>query len=237
MTILFHYCSMTTFASMVSNKSLWLSAVSQSNDYMEGKLVSQAVERLSKRDGLETSATVRIQDAMDLMESMLDGLAFCLSEDGDLLSQWRGYASDASGLSIGFASDYLERLVTGSCGQNYAGLNLQQIKYETEEHDALVEPTYLEMRRLLDSGALRLTGRRGLLDVRTDEQIAADDKAIRSAQMGLNVAALALIGHLFLLKSSAFKEEREWRLVSYLMKPLPDDCLYRVRGQDPIHRT
>lgn len=219
---------------MIESKSIWLSAVSQSSDYMEGKLVSQAVERLSKRDNLEPAAITLIQDAITLMEELFDGLAFCLSEDGDLLSQWRGYASDASGMSIGFDSGYLKGLVAESRGLNFAGLNLQQIKYEVQEHDDLVEPTYQEMRHLLDSGALKLTGRRGLLDLRSDDQIAADDQAIRSAQMKINMAALSLFGHLFLLKSPAFREEREWRLVSYLAKPVPDDCLYRVRNQELI---
>lgn len=61
---------------------------------------------------------------------------------------------------------------------------------------------------------------------------AADVK--RSANMNLSFAALALFGQLFLLKSAAFKEEREWRLVSYLVKVTPDTCLHRAAGAQII---
>jgi hypothetical protein len=205
---------------------------------MEGKLVAQAVDRLSQKDSLKSPSVAKIQDAIALMESLFDGLAFCLSEDGDLLSQWRGYAADATGVSVGFDADYLNWLVESSRGQNYTGLNLNKVEYDLDAHNVLVEPTYQEMKRLLATGALELSGRRGLLDMRTDEQIAADDKEIRSAQMKLNIAALSLFGHLFLLKSPAFKEEREWRLVSYLIKPVPDHSQFRVRGDELVpYRT
>src|SRR5690606_28676010 len=38
-----------------------------------------------------------------------EGFALCLSEKGDLLSQWRAYARDGTGISIGFSSDFLMR--------------------------------------------------------------------------------------------------------------------------------
>lgn len=33
----------------------------------------------------------------------------CFSEDGDLLSQWRGYAADGTGIAIGFKKEYLNK--------------------------------------------------------------------------------------------------------------------------------
>ncbi len=47
MSILYHYCSTDTFFNIVKNRSLWLSSLAQSNDYMEGKLVAQAITRLA----------------------------------------------------------------------------------------------------------------------------------------------------------------------------------------------
>jgi hypothetical protein len=43
--ILYHYCSVDTFQSIILSKTLWLSDLSKSNDSKEGKI---AVERLSQ---------------------------------------------------------------------------------------------------------------------------------------------------------------------------------------------
>ena len=56
----------------------------------------------------------------------------CFSEEDDLLSQWRGYSDDASGVSIGFDSEILEQLTdTG-----YIIFN--SVSYDTEQHSGLV---------------------------------------------------------------------------------------------------
>jgi hypothetical protein len=74
---------------------------------MEGKLVTEILALLAKDDGLDETDTQRLQQSAAGLEEVIDGLGFCLSEDGDLLSQWRGYAADASGVSIGFSKEYL----------------------------------------------------------------------------------------------------------------------------------
>lgn len=35
---------------------------------------------------------------------------FCFSKDGDLFSQWRAYAADGTGVSIGFDSEIISKL-------------------------------------------------------------------------------------------------------------------------------
>lgn len=238
MTTLYHYCSTTAFLNLVTERALWLSSLSQSNDYMEGKLISQSVARLAKKDQLSFEAIAKLQESLDLMESMFDGLGFCLSEEGDLLSQWRGYAADATGVAVGFDKTYLEWLSKPSRSGEVIGLNLDKVEYDMEAQDLLVTPTYNEMKRLVENGALKRYGGRGLLDSRTNEQIAEDDKAIISANMNLSIAALRLFSHLFLLKSAAFKEEKEWRLVSYLIKRTADTCSYRAaNGQIVPYRS
>ena len=238
MTTLYHYCSTTAFLNLVTERALWLSSLSQSNDYMEGKLISQSVARLAKKDQLSFEAIAKLQESLDLMESMFDGLGFCLSEEGDLLSQWRGYAADATGVAVGFDKTYLEWLSKPSRSGEVIGLNLDKVEYDMEAQDLLVTPTYNEMKRLVENGALKRYGGRGLLDSRTNEQIAEDNKAIISANMNLSFAALRLFSHLFLLKSAAFKEEKEWRLVSYLIKRTADTCSYRAaNGQIVPYRS
>ena len=75
------------------------------------------------------------------MEESLVGVGFCLSEEGDLLSQWRGYAADASGVVIGFSRNYLDWLCSSNLPDELGGLNLHKVDYAASAHDSRVAPT------------------------------------------------------------------------------------------------
>jgi hypothetical protein len=62
---------------------------------MEGTLVAEVLARIAEADGLDQAETQRLQELVSGLEQVIDGLGFCLSEDGDLLSQWRGYAANS----------------------------------------------------------------------------------------------------------------------------------------------
>lgn len=228
MSILYHYCNAASFASIVQSRSIWLSSLTLSNDTMEGRLVNRAVMELARKDGLDEYLLQRLEESLCILEQTFDGLGFCLSEHGDLLSQWRGYADNASGLSIGFSQTYLERLALISSEKKVPLFTLQKVEYESDAHKGHVAPTYEELRKLIDAGAFRAPVVRSLLDLRTDEEIKAEQKLIEKANMELAIKLLGLFRKLFLLKTSGFREEREWRLVSILIKDIADDCDYRA---------
>ena len=229
MDILYHYCSTASFHAIIESHALWLSSLSLSNDTMEGKLVASAIARLAERDSLDQDSLRRIQDAIGILEKDYDGLGFCLSEDSDLLSQWRGYAENATGVSIGFSSEYLKWLSSENRSRDIPGFTLAKVAYEPSAHDASVAPTYLKVKDLIAAGALKMLGRRSLLtDTRTDEEIERDNASIWSAAWNLFGDTLGLLPELFRLKAPAFREEREWRLISYLVKGGEDHCSHRV---------
>ncbi|HSL78822.1 MAG TPA: hypothetical protein VK877_04105 [Pseudolabrys sp.] len=101
MDVLYHYCSTSAFHAIVEAAAIRLSSLSLANDTLEGKIVSTAIERLAFRDKLDAPVRAELSRAIQALEKILDNLGFCLSEEGDLLSQWRGYAADATGVSIG----------------------------------------------------------------------------------------------------------------------------------------
>jgi hypothetical protein len=138
---------------------------------MEGKLVAEILVRIAKADGLDQDVIHRLQESASGLEQVVDGLGFCLSEDGDLLSQWRGYADDATGVSIGFSKDYLKQFAEASRGQEKSGFSLQRVEYEPEVQENLIKPTYIEIRKLIDEGAFKFPGRRSLLDTRSDDEV------------------------------------------------------------------
>jgi len=171
--------------------------------------------------------THRLQELVFKLEQVIDGLGYCLSENGDLLSQWRAYASDATGVSIGFSKDYLEQLAEASRSSEKSGFTLQRVEYDIEIQESLIKPFYIEIKKLINGGAFKLTGKCSLLDARSDDEVKRDDKKIKDAFSRLSITILTLFPKLFLLKTSAFREEREWRLISYFAKTGDDMCSFR----------
>ena len=107
---LYHYCSNSAFINIVESKKLWLSELSLSNDYMEGVWVREALEKYLADQGVDNHEIAQILMRFDEYSILISAAAFCLSEEPDLLNQWRGYADDGAGVSIGFTKEYLERL-------------------------------------------------------------------------------------------------------------------------------
>jgi len=201
---------------------------------MEGKLVAKAITRLAERDGLDRKTIERLQEWLAIVEDESDGLGFCLSEEGDLLSQWRGYAADATGVAIGFSRAYLEEIATSSIKVNPPGFSLNRVEYSLSGHESMVEPFYRELKKHINNGAFKLSGYRGLLDTRTDEEIEEERKKIVNSEASLFFSVLELSPMLFHLKTNAFAEEREWRLVSFVIRGLIDDCVYRTSSDRVI---
>ncbi len=206
---------------------IWLSSLSLSNDSMEGKLIAALFNQIAETDGLAQAHTHRLQGLVSFLEKIIDGLGFCLSEDGDLLSQWRGYAADASGVSIGFSKEYLEKFGENR-EQAEMGFTLQKVEYDPETQEGLVKPTYMKVKQLIDQGAFKIFGRRSLLDMRNDDEIEKEDGEIKSAFSRLSMTILPLFAELYLLKTWAFREEREWRLISYFLKNGDETCSFRA---------
>lgn len=123
--VLYHYCSLDTFYNIMKNRSIWLSDISKSNDSQELNWITQQLknslshcffrfyDRMREQGLLEqlnNSEYKKMTDsinAYDLSKS-LKCWAFCLSEKGDNLGQWRGYADDGQGLAIGFNRDFFD---------------------------------------------------------------------------------------------------------------------------------
>lgn len=229
MTTLYHYCSNKAFHSIIENRKILLSSLLLSNDSIEGKLVAEILARIAKADGLDQAATQRLQTLVSGLEQVIDGLGFCLSEDGYLFSQWRGYAADATGVSIGFSKNYLEQFAGASRAQEKSGFTLQGVEYAPEAQESLIKPTYIEIKKLINEGAFKFPGRRSLLgDARSEDEVKKANEKIKGAFSRLSMTVLTLFGKLFLLKTSAFREEREWRLISYFVKTGDDICSFRA---------
>jgi hypothetical protein len=194
---------------------------------MEGKWLRNVFEEVCAEGKLDESTTNRVIEHIGMLNKTLDGLGFCLSEEGDMLSQWRGYAGDATGICIGFSKDYFEETAKAKQAAGEQGFSLIQVVYDPEAQKAAVKPTYDKIIEHIKEGALRLPGRRSLLDTRTQAQIEEEDEKLKRAFQNFSLRVLLLFPDLFRLKNPAFDEEREWRLISYLTQGGKDECKFR----------
>lgn len=99
---LYHYCSISTFMSIIKNKCFWLSDTKYTNDKEE-----LAAFRISVYETLSELLRDNIIDNkmaeelwISYIYNTLPGYISCFSENGDLLSQWRSYGDDGKGIAI-----------------------------------------------------------------------------------------------------------------------------------------
>jgi hypothetical protein len=135
---LYHYCSNASFLSIIENKSIWASEFSLSNDTLEGKWIRRIFGECYEDHGLSWFESHEILSEFDGVLSFLGAAGFCMSEDGDLLSQWRGYADNGEGVSIGFKAESLKAIRKAGAGLANPSPSLEKIEYEKERQKAQI---------------------------------------------------------------------------------------------------
>lgn len=111
--IIYHYCGGEAFFNIIKNSTLWLSDVLKSNDSQEciwlRDLVKKEIEDYLAKTNLDYLKSWNTGYRMNSnIEENMTIYATCFSESVDLLSQWRGYAQDGSGIAIGFSKKHLQ---------------------------------------------------------------------------------------------------------------------------------
>jgi hypothetical protein len=223
---LYHYCSNSTFCSIVNGRSIWLSSLSMSNDSMEGRWLRGVFERECLQAGINAKDTKEVLTSFDFLLGLTDGLGFCLSEADDMLSQWRGYASNGEGVSIGFRREYLEE--GKEPVDNVSGYRLRKISYgDMAEKQALLG-IVSEIKEASEKGLISFPG---LLTAPTTDE---GWDQWRKRSFAAKSQVLLLIGDLFTVKNPAFKEELEWRLLSLDIRKIDMDVQFRSAGNSIV---
>ena len=119
MRLCYHYCNVDIFISIIKNRLLRLSDINKSNDPQEGYRIFHGIfdyyASQSWRGKYNENEMARLMDLVQEFNCemrLFNGFnvyAMCFSEDGDLLSQWRGYTQDEAGISIGFDDSILNK--------------------------------------------------------------------------------------------------------------------------------
>ncbi|WP_082441759.1 DUF2971 domain-containing protein [Sphingomonas sp. Leaf33] len=117
--LIYHYCSAETLLSILKNKTIRFSDASCLNDGEEIiwgiRQFEKSMERLIDREDIPDTypaiSKVFIDDVRqnwDLTLRTSKSFVACFSTSGDSLSQWRAYADDGQGFSIGFSVNELD---------------------------------------------------------------------------------------------------------------------------------
>lgn len=197
----YYYCSLDTFLNIIKNKQIYLSDPLKMNDSSEIRWYLETLNNNFKKvDDSDSFFDIIRRDigfdfTFDELISTLDSngqnsiYISCFSKESDLLSQWRAYAKDGKGVSIGFDLDALKRA---------DNLLVHEVKYTDEINFSNPWDLVAES-----------------LDKFAPHEIRAviSENKIKTKNEQMSVFLHEIIPTLAQYKNSAFKEEKEVRLI------------------------
>lgn len=147
--MIYHYCSLDTFAQVIKNKTIRLSDLDKTNDYMEKRWGIELLQEALKKELENNSISMNLQenywysdDAHNHLEQLHKDINYylnyqtliaCFSLEKDILSQWRAYGQDGEGMAIGFNYDYLKRLL-----KEHKKISINKVIYKKSEQENLI---------------------------------------------------------------------------------------------------
>lgn len=219
--LVYHYCSSETFVKIIESSVLRMTNITKSNDYEEVVYSAEYFKRAFRNGCRKFIKDYKDSDFAEIFEQIdfddlvencikCESLVYytvCFSETEDLLSQWRGYASDGTGVSIGFEKTIFEAAL------KHRMFKFGRVIYDISEAQASF--TQLVYTRLLDVYEKKSTPKT------TDDYINA-----------LNKLVSLLVYSTVFYKNPAFSEEREWRLVFYPFGNIRNLSLHGMKSYD-----
>lgn len=121
--LIYHYCNSIAFWSICTKRSIWLSSIFNMNDAKElvwGRDILLDTLNKNKKLFPQEFRVFMIFNIYSVDGDLLPLIA-SFSKNGDLLSQWRAYADDAKGFSIGFCKNTIS---------NTLPINMKNISYD-----------------------------------------------------------------------------------------------------------
>ncbi|AIQ75891.1 DUF2971 domain-containing protein [Paenibacillus sp. FSL P2-0536] len=194
----YHYCSVDTFVKIMETSTIRLSNPYKMNDTQEYKwllnilpeVMNEYINQIDNDEIREKYRYFYIEVCDQIFENFYKGMEdehpyiACFSKEGDVLSQWRSYADDSRGVSIGFD---LNKLIENS------NLKLKEVSYSVDEQKSL----------LID-----ILKKNGL-----DDPDTIQFKRMKHMAEAAMILLENILSESIGCKNPAFREEREVRLI------------------------
>lgn len=211
--LLYHYTDAGGLQGIVKQQAIWATHYKYTNDFKEVRhgieiILEEIRKRLDKKGNTHTPTRLLLQ----LLDGMINkGKPFseffvcCFSEEGNLLSQWRAYARDGIGYSIGYSPEDLGRLHQHFSNEPVQLLSVIYKKNKQREFARnLLEWLIPNFESYVAAFQTEI--------VSVDYENWSDD--CKAAICRANAAAFKwLLAAAVRLKHEGFSEEREWRLI------------------------
>lgn len=219
MDCLYHYCSNQKCFNILNGKTLRLSDIRKSNDYKELSLfypeILFCIERLynenpfpfhyeGKKD--KEAIDYLIKESYEYWENRFEtgdfsNFVVCFSEESNSLSQWRGYADNGKGCSIGFSSKKLKEY----CDNTNGVLRFEKVEYiDKEKAQNIIE----------EQAKYRVEDLKDLRDWIVSEMTHDDNDPDTDSLLGFNFngALESIFIESLKYKMLPFSDEKEWRI-------------------------
>lgn len=180
--IIYHYCRMESFFNIIKGKSIWLSDALKTNDFLELKWILEVLNFPNISTDLES---FKLEYEYWVRTFYRPHIA-CFSTEGDVLSQWRGYANDGKGVAIGFNRNYFE-----------------SISNPENKETKLIDVVYDEVEQRQKLGKLMKS-----IDIEQFHKINSNLEGLSSI-----VLIQQIIEYGLFFKHYSFREEKEIRLI------------------------
>ncbi|MDO8340435.1 MAG: DUF2971 domain-containing protein [Candidatus Woesebacteria bacterium] len=197
---LYHYTGIGGLLGIVESRRIWASHAYYLNDSKEILHACDALNKVlsakvGEFHGEEQEFVKQFAQWLDTFRrDAFHIFIFSLSEERSLLSQWRSYTPHGKGVSLGFSPSIVEHIL------KTPGYRIAQCLYENHQHVEL-------MSGLLEK--MLVTFRQSLPKLDTSKQ-----HPTQKYHGFLENFRNDLLQVLAIVKHSAFREEREWRIVS-----------------------
>lgn len=216
---IYHYCSVETFMSIIENRSIRLSDLNKTNDYMEKKwannLITEVLKEQLKKFGIaldleknymynEKSENHLQYYKNTLKDELYDQnliLISCFSNQEDKLSQWRAYGQDGTGVAIGFNYNKI-KMLSGRNEYNGKKIVVTKVIYDETEQKK-------KLGKVIERGILRMKNYHKIDHFTDDFNVYLDEEFDGFCEVLMD--DIRWVG--CTIKNPAFSEEEEVRII------------------------
>lgn len=208
---LYHYTNSSGLLGILESQKLWATEASYLNDSNEVEYglaaVADELRKIVCEEYAEPKKIILSEALVALQTKHEEIYVACLSEDGDLLSQWKGYADFGSGFAIELDCTELPKRKRK---HQFFDITISRVIYDRVKQSQVVRDEVI-----------------AVLSEYERSVSAHPESALEIGDAAVHVMATILRHKALWFKSAVFEEEREWRAV------LPNPSTFAFEGRVP----